>query len=142
MKKYESIRLVKSEDLNHHGTLFAARGAAWLVEAAFTAAACAQGNTSQVVCRNLHDMAFTHPVKPGDILNFTGRIVYTGKTSLIVHVKAVSVMTGEQAIEGFATFVTVQEGIGGKLIHGIVLDKAEDEEELSLRERALKYVKK
>ena len=51
-------------------------------------------------------------------------------------------MSGEQAIEGFATFVTVQEGIGGKLVHGIVLDKIEDEEELSLRERALKYVKK
>ena len=91
---------------------------------------------------NGHPVTVRAAVKPGDILNFTGRIVYTGKTSLVVHVKAVSVMTGEQAIEGFATFVTVQEGIGGKLIHGIVLDKAEDEEELSLRERALKYVKK
>ena len=31
--------LVKSEDLNHHRTLFAGRGAEWLVEAGFIAAA-------------------------------------------------------------------------------------------------------
>jgi len=32
-------RLVKSEDLNHHGTLFAGRSAEWFVEAGFIAAA-------------------------------------------------------------------------------------------------------
>ena len=31
--------LVKGEDLNHHRTLFAGRGAEWLVEAGFIAAA-------------------------------------------------------------------------------------------------------
>lgn len=33
MKKYYTTHLVKSEDLNHHGTLFAARTASWFVEA-------------------------------------------------------------------------------------------------------------
>ena len=40
MKKYYATHLVKSEDLNHHGTLFAARTASWFVESAFIAAAC------------------------------------------------------------------------------------------------------
>ena len=40
MKQYETSHLVKQEDLNHHGTLFAARAAAWFVEAAFVAAGC------------------------------------------------------------------------------------------------------
>ena len=30
-----TMRLVKSEDLNHHGTLFAGRTAEWFVESGF-----------------------------------------------------------------------------------------------------------
>ncbi|MEL7655970.1 MAG: acyl-CoA thioesterase, partial [Bacillota bacterium] len=43
MKYYQISHLVKSEDLNHHGTLFAGRSAEWLVEAAFVAAASQHG---------------------------------------------------------------------------------------------------
>src|SRR5665254_21309 len=39
MKEYNVSHLVKSEDLNHHGTLYAWRSAEWLVEGAFVAAA-------------------------------------------------------------------------------------------------------
>ena len=35
----DTSRLVKSEDLNHHGTLFAGRTAEWFVEAGFVSAA-------------------------------------------------------------------------------------------------------
>jgi hypothetical protein len=31
-KVFSTMRLVKSEDLNHHGTLFAGRSAEWFVE--------------------------------------------------------------------------------------------------------------
>ena len=34
MKNYYTTRLVKSEDLNHHGTLFAGRMSEWFVEEA------------------------------------------------------------------------------------------------------------
>ena len=51
MKKYYATHLVKSEDLNHHGTLFAARTASWFVESAFIAAACEHGDPSEIVCR-------------------------------------------------------------------------------------------
>ena len=39
MQTLSVYHLVKSEDLNHHRTLFAGRGAEWLVEAGFIAAA-------------------------------------------------------------------------------------------------------
>ena len=48
MKKYYATHLVKSEDLNHHGTLFAARTASWFVESAFIAAACEHGDPSEI----------------------------------------------------------------------------------------------
>ncbi|MDP2989667.1 MAG: hypothetical protein Q8O57_03775 [Kiritimatiellota bacterium] len=36
---YVTNHLVKSEDLNHHGTLYAGRTAEWFVESGFIAAA-------------------------------------------------------------------------------------------------------
>ncbi len=135
MQEYTATHLVKGEDLNHHGTLFAARGTAWLVEAAFVAAACAQGDTSQVVCRNLHDMYFSHPMKKGGVLTLKSRIVHAGRTSLMVYVEGRNELTEEPIMEGFLTFVTIQEG-GGKIAHGIVLDEPEDEKERELRQRA------
>lgn len=44
MKVFKISHLVKSEDLNHHGTLFAGRTAEWLVEAGFVTAAAEHGD--------------------------------------------------------------------------------------------------
>ena len=70
MKVYETLHLVKGEDLNHHGTLFAARAAAWLVEAGFAAAACEHGDTDEIVLRNLQNMSFSKPVDKGTVVKF------------------------------------------------------------------------
>lgn len=136
MKVYETLHLVKGEDLNHHGTLFAARAAAWFVEAAFAAAACAKGDTEGIVCRNLHSMSFTQPIQKGSVVKLKSRVVYVGKTSLMVAVEFVDAMSGAKAVEGFVTFVTIEEQGGKKKEHGIVLDEPQDEEEKALRERA------
>lgn len=141
MREYETLHLVKGEDLNHHGTLFAARAAAWLVEAGFAAAACTNGNTDEIVLRNLHNMSFTKPVKKGTVVRFTSRVVYAGTTSLGVSVIAADAMTGEKAIEGYITFVTVDEN-GKKLAHGVVLDEPADEEEMRLRENTQEILHK
>ena len=137
MKEYETLHLVKGEDLNHHGTLFAARAAAWLVEAGFAAAACEHGDSDEVVLRNLQNMSFSRPVKKGSVVRFTSRVVYAGATSLMVAITAKDAMTGEQAIEGYITFVTVDKNTGAKLTHGVVLDDAADEEEQRLRQMAV-----
>lgn len=137
MKEYETFHLVKGEDLNHHGTLFAARAAAWLVEAGFVAAACEHGNNDEVVLRNLHNMSFSKPVQKGTIVKFVSRVVYTGSTSIIVSVLAKDAMSAAVYVEGYITFVTIEEGSGKKKVHGILLDDAEDAEELRQRQRAL-----
>ena len=141
MKVYETLHLVKGEDLNHHGTLFAARAAAWLVEAGFAAAACEHGDTDEIVLRNLQNMSFSKPVKKGTVVRFESRVVYAGSTSLTVAVQAKDAMTGEQAIEGFITFVTIDKETGKKKQHSVMLDEVVLREafgeEQKLREKAL-----
>lgn len=136
MKIYETLHLVKSEDLNHHGTLFAARGAAWLIETGFATAACEHGDTDEVVLRSLQNVSYSKPVKSGSIVRFTGRVVYAGSTSLIVAVTARDNITDELAIEGYAVFVTIDKDTAKKKQHNVVLDETTDEEELRLREKA------
>ena len=138
MKEYETLHLVKGEDLNHHGTLFAARAAAWLVEAGFAAAACEHGNTDELVLRNLHNMSFSKPVKMGSIVKFVARIVYAGNTSLMVSVLAKDAISGAVAVEAYITFVTIEEATGKKRVHKVVLDETNDEEELRQRKEALR----
>ena len=128
MKQYETFHLIKGEDLNHHGTLFAARAAAWFVEAGFVAAGCVCGTTDGIVCRNLHQMSFQRPVKIGTILRFLARVVYTGKSSFMVAVTAVDTLQEAVCIEGMITFVST-DGRGNKTEHHICLDACAEEEE-------------
>ena len=137
MKVFKISHLVKSEDLNHHGTLFAGRTAEWLVEAGFVTAAAEHGRPQDVLCVNVHGFTFKRPVEKGDILTIYGRIVKTGTTSMMLHVKAMCEIAGGQNVEGFITFVCVEPDTKKKRPHNIVLDETTDPEELELRERAL-----
>ncbi len=64
LKTHSICRLVKSEDLNHHGTLFAGKTAMWFVEAGFIAAASLT-HPENIVCINVHGMLFKKPVRSG-----------------------------------------------------------------------------
>ena len=108
IQSFTTYRLVKSEDLNHHGTLFAGRTAEWFVESGFVSAA-ALINPKHVVCLKIHGMYFTKPVKPGQIVNFTSKIVYTGNTSLVSHIQVTSTDSEEPIVSGFITFIHVNE---------------------------------
>lgn len=141
MEQYQTMHLVKSEDLNHHGTLFAARTASWFVEAGFIAVASAHGDPAQVVCRNMHGMSFKHPVRNGSLVKLTSRVVFTGETSLMVYISVLDCRDNTVAVDGYMTFVTVEEKTGKKIPHGIVLDEAADEEERQEREEALRLRK-
>ena len=140
MQQYEAIHLVKSEDLNHHGTLFAARAAAWLVEAGFAAAACEHGNADEIVLRMLHQMSFSKPIQKGSVVKFTSRVVAAGVSSLLVAITAKDAMTGKLAIEGYITFVTIDSDTGKKKSHNLTLDEAADEEERLLRDKAAPFL--
>ena len=107
-KAVYTTRLVKSEDLNHHGTLFAGRTAEWFVESGFISAATLV-DPKGIVCLKIHGMYFTKPVKPGQIVNFTSKIVYTGNTSLVSHIQVKTVDLKEPIVSGFITFIYVDE---------------------------------
>lgn len=101
------VHLVKSEDLNHHRTLFAGRGAEWLVEACFVAAARFIGNPADVVCVQIHGMHFRSPVREGDILEIRSKVAHAGSKSVTVHAECFRDRDGAIIVDCYATFVTV-----------------------------------
>lgn len=137
MKEYLCSRLVKSEDLNHHGTLFAGRTAEWFVESAFIAAASTMGDPEKVVCLNIHGFVFKTPIKKGEIVKFASKVARLGNTSIVVYTRLDMELSHITPVEGFITFISVDEN-GNKIPHGLVLDEAKDEEELKIRELAKK----
>lgn len=143
MKEYSVYRLVKSEDLNHHGTLFAGRTAEWFVESSFVAASCSVGNPENIVCVNIHGMQFKSSVKKGEVIHFTSKIAYLGKTSITVYTKihCETDNVNFYPVEGFITFVHVNKN-GEKTPHNLTLDLSIDDEESKIRKMAIELFKK
>ncbi len=115
-----TMRLIKSEDLNHHGTLFAGRTAEWFIESGFIAATALLDPRS-VVCLKVHGMYFTSPAKPGEVLRFESKIVYTGRSSLVAYIRVCKAKCSKTLVEGFVTFIHVDEGTT-PLPHNIVTE--------------------
>lgn len=124
MDTYKVYHLVKTGDLNHHGTLFAGRTAEWFVETGFIAAA-SLSKPENIVCLNIHGMKFSRPVPKGAILCLESRVVLAGQTSLVAHIQ--SVFNGEVILKGFITFVHVDED-GQPTPHHLTVEAHTDEE--------------
>jgi acyl-CoA hydrolase len=129
--------LIKSEDLNHHGTLFAGRMAEWFVEAAFIAASDFFGNPEGLVCIKLHGLKFSQPAKKGQTIIINPQIAEIGTTSITVYGKVVESRQDTILVEGFATFVCVDSS-GKKIPHGLTLPEPFTEEDRLLRDTARK----
>jgi acyl-CoA hydrolase len=50
-KAFEILHLLKGEDQNNHGTIFAGQGAKWFVESGFVAAANPDGTRKYHLCK-------------------------------------------------------------------------------------------
>ena len=121
-KVFHLDRLVKSEDLNHHRTLYAGRCAEWFVEAGFIAAASVLP-ADQIVCLKIHGLTFTQPARSGDIVQFRSKIIETGRTSLKVLVDLTLQNAAEPIVSGMITFIHVNE-LGRPEPHGLVLEES------------------
>lgn len=128
---------VKSEDLNHHGTLFAGRTAEWFVESGLMAAAL-HLPSENIVCVKIHGMEFTRPIHLGEIVEFKSQAVLAGRSSMTVNIR-VSV-NGVTNVDGFITYVNVDEN-GKAFPHGVELI-AETDEEQNLQDLAKALPKK
>ena len=129
-KVFITHRLVKNEDLNHHGTLYAGRSAEWFVEAGFIAAA-GLTRPEDVVCLKIHGMTFMRPVRPGEIVEFRSMIILTGRSTMHAHVQMRA--KGEFVMDGFITFVNVDRE-GKSRPHGVEIEPASPAD-LALQER-------
>lgn len=131
---YTSVHLVKGEDLNHHGTLYAGRTAEWFVESGFIAAA-SMTKPENIVCLRIHGMTFTRPIHRGELPTFTSRIVLTGETKIVSYIE-VSVH-GKTAVRGFITFIHVDMD-GKPLPHGLnFFPQTEEEKTLNNEAQSL-----
>lgn len=124
-------RFVKSEDLNHHGTLFAGRTAEWFVESGLMSAAL-HVPADNIVCVKIHGMNFCRPIHLGEVVRFDSCVVYAGRTSLVSNISVF--VRDVKILEGFITFVNVDEN-GKAQPHSLVI-KADTEEEKALQKLA------
>jgi acyl-CoA hydrolase len=123
-KLFSSHHLVKSEDVNHHGTLYAGRSAEWFVEAGYIAAASLT-DTDHTVCMEIHGMKFTHPVHCGEVIRVDSKVVFTGRSRLISFVR---ISSGEKVVvEGFVTLIHVDLD-GKSQPHGIEINPVTEED--------------
>ena len=112
---FTSVHLVKGEDLNHHGTLYAGRTAEWFVESGFIAAA-SMTKPENIVCLKIHGMTFSRPIRKGELPVFTSRIALTGETKIVSLIEVR--ILGKLAVRGFITFIHVDLE-GKSLPHGL-----------------------
>jgi len=125
--------LVKGEDLNHHGTLYAGRSAEWFVESGFIAAA-GMTRPENIVCLKIHGMTFSRPVSRGEVIRMESRVILTGRSRVIAYIQMKGREVDDLIVQGYITFVHVDQE-GKPLPHGIVM-KAETAEEVQLQEQA------
>jgi acyl-CoA hydrolase len=88
--------------------LFAGRTAEWFVEAGFIAAAMLM-DVKSIVCLKIHGMYFTKPVRPGQILKFSSKVVYVGRSSLVAWIQVANDDSNIPYVSGFVTYICVDE---------------------------------
>ena len=140
MDKIKTFKMVKGEDLNHHGTLFAGRCAEWFVETSFIAAT-QNLDPKNVVCLKIYGLEFLRPAQIGTILSFDSQIVHTGKTSLTVYTEVFDIKnTNKMCLDGFVTFCNIDEN--GKAFPHKLNFEAKTEREKELNKKLLSLLKK
>lgn len=135
MRETRVSRIIKSEDLNHHGTLYAGRMAEWLVEACLITAIDLTRKPEDVVCVRIHGFDFKKPARTGDVIEIRARVAYLGDKSITV-IADVHVNEGDvPSVTGMLTFVTVDKK-GRPYAHGLTLSRDYIEQNQDIYEAA------
>ena len=128
--QYTTHRLVRSEHLNHHGTLYAGRGAEWFVESGFVAASQLLP-AENLICVQIDSLHFQRSVRCGEVVCYNSRILYAGRTSLVAYIrvrgKKDDKLCSDSIVDGFATFVHVDDSTR-PVPHGLEMEPACEED--------------
>lgn len=133
MEKNSVSHLVKSEDLNHHGTLYAGRMSEWFVEACFINGAQNTEHPENIVCVKIHELSFYIPTDKGDILNIETQMIKAGRTSFVIYGQAYK--NNDQAeivADSYITFVFVDEQ-GRPIEHNLIVEQSGIDNEIISR---------
>lgn len=134
LHRFTNYHLVRTPDINLHGTLYAPRFAEWFIECGFLNLALLVESTS-VYCQKIHGMEILYPIYSGDILQFDSYLVETGHSALVVYVRMTDARDSKKLLsEGVLTFATVDKDIKNVSHHLIVAP--EGHEECAIQERA------
>ena len=104
-----TLHLVKPEDLNHHGTLFAGQTSRWLIEAGVITVASLIGKPEDVVCVKINGMTFKKPINNGDLLEIRSKVAHMGITSMTIFSEIIRRQDNVSMVTNFATFVIVDD---------------------------------
>jgi len=133
------LHLVRPQDLNHHGTLFAGQMASWLVEAGFIAAALLVGKPEDIVCVQINEMTFKTPINLGDVIEIRSRVAFLGSTSITVYSQVFRKRDETHLVSHMATYVSVDKDnkpySHGKKLSAEYIARNRDAYELALNAR-------
>jgi acyl-CoA hydrolase len=129
--------LIKPQDLNHHGTLFAGRMAEWAVETGFIGAQKVLAvDPKYILCLRIYGMTFSRPVRSGDVIDIRARAAHIGTSSITIYIETFNgLLGGAPLLDAFITFVHV-DGEGKSRPHGLPIQKPAAGGSLALWERA------
>ena len=136
---FTNYHLVRTPDINLHGTLYAPRFAEWFIEAGFLNLALLVESTS-VYCQKIHGMEILAPIHAGDMVRFDSYLVETGHSALVVYVRMSDARDPKKLLsEGVLTFATVDQQIKGVSHHIIVAPEGPKESAIQERARDLAH---
>jgi acyl-CoA hydrolase len=137
LKETSISHLIRPEDLQHHGTLFAGRMAEWFVETCFVTASRLVGRPEDVVCVQIHGISFKKPANNGDIADIKARVALLGPKSITVCGQAFINDDEIPSVSGMITFVTVDKK-GKPYEHGLILPQEYIAQNREIHQEALR----
>ena len=140
MRRAEAVRstgFVFPNDTNHHGTMFGGRVLERMDQTG--AIAAARFARTAVVTAAMEAVSFQHPIRAGFIIETVARVVYTGRTSMIVRVDgfADDQLTGERkrATTGYLTMVALDAAGNPTPVPRLVIETEEERADYEAAER-------
>ncbi len=116
-----TTHLVKSEDLNHHQTLYGGRCVEWAVEMAYITAQNCFDESKSLVFISIRNLAMRTPARLGELVEYTGQIDYVGESTIGIRVDAHMLQPRNDAkvvVTGTFLFCTVDKD-GKAVSHGL-----------------------
>lgn len=107
--RHEKTLLIRTEFLNHYGTLFGGYMMHWADDMAYNAASLAFPGAS-FVTKLFEEFNFTTPVLQGDIIKIFSEVLSHGTTSCKVMVWAVNARSQAEVFRTHAIMVNVKSG--------------------------------